>query len=77
MHTFPYFRKSPTLWERGAGWTMVQAAWTCGVRVSAIDVANAIAGWAKYMEWQYPVEIVVTNKKLSRAAGAIEVAASL
>jgi hypothetical protein len=34
-------------------------------------------GWAKYMEWNYPVEIVVTNKAAFRAAGAVEAAASL
>ncbi|KAK8207959.1 hypothetical protein M8818_004212 [Zalaria obscura] len=34
-------------------------------------------GWAKFMEWKYPVHIEITNKKLFRAAGAIEAAASL
>lgn len=36
-----------------------------------------VAGWAKWMEWNYPVEIVVTNKAAFRAAGAVEAAASL
>ncbi|ORY14935.1 hypothetical protein BCR34DRAFT_623129 [Clohesyomyces aquaticus] len=34
-------------------------------------------GWAKFMEWKYPVEIVITNPKLFKGAGAIEAAASL
>jgi NAD/NADP transhydrogenase beta subunit len=34
-------------------------------------------GWAKYMEWQYPVEIVFTNPKTFKLAGAIEAAATL
>ncbi|KAK2759767.1 hypothetical protein FQN54_002501 [Arachnomyces sp. PD_36] len=34
-------------------------------------------GWAKFMEWKYPVEVVVTSKTAFRGAGAIEAAASL
>ncbi|KAL6704096.1 hypothetical protein ACN47E_008759 [Coniothyrium glycines] len=34
-------------------------------------------GWAKFMEWKYPVEIVISNPKLFKAAGAIEAAATL
>ncbi|MCJ1471456.1 hypothetical protein MMC13_000095 [Lambiella insularis] len=34
-------------------------------------------GWAKFMEWKYPVEVVLTSKKTFRAAGAIEAAAML
>lgn len=34
-------------------------------------------GWKKYMEWNYPVEIVVTNPTQFKAVGAIEAAASL
>ncbi|KAF1360776.1 hypothetical protein EJ07DRAFT_164911 [Lizonia empirigonia] len=37
----------------------------------------AYYGWAKFMEWKYPVEIVVTNKAAFKAAGAIEAAATL
>ncbi|KAF9690889.1 hypothetical protein EKO04_011117 [Ascochyta lentis] len=37
----------------------------------------AYYGWAKFMEWKYPVEIVVTNKTAFKAAGAIEAAATL
>ncbi|EEA19034.1 hypothetical protein TMatcc_010422 [Talaromyces marneffei ATCC 18224] len=28
-------------------------------------------GWAKFMEWQYPVEAVITNKAAFRSAGII------
>ncbi|KAI9881605.1 MAG: hypothetical protein M1830_000169 [Pleopsidium flavum] len=31
-------------------------------------------GWAKFMEWKYPVEVVITNKKAFRAAGIVEAA---
>ncbi|KAK3197482.1 hypothetical protein GRF29_216g359817 [Pseudopithomyces chartarum] len=34
-------------------------------------------GWAKYMEWKYPVEIVISSPKTFKAAGAVEAAASL
>ncbi|MCJ1416931.1 hypothetical protein MMC32_003270 [Xylographa parallela] len=36
-----------------------------------------LTGWAKFMEWKYPVEVVITSKKSFRAAGAIEAAAML
>jgi len=34
-------------------------------------------GWKQFMEWKYPVEIVVTNKALFRGTGMVEAAASL
>ncbi|KAF1834414.1 hypothetical protein BDW02DRAFT_550423 [Decorospora gaudefroyi] len=34
-------------------------------------------GWAKFMEWKYPVEIVFTSPNTFRLAGAVEAAASL
>ncbi|KAG7001329.1 hypothetical protein G7Y79_00032g066820 [Physcia stellaris] len=34
-------------------------------------------GWAKYMQWKYPVEIVVTSPGSFKAAGAVEAAATL
>ncbi|KAL5373759.1 hypothetical protein DPSP01_012451 [Paraphaeosphaeria sporulosa] len=34
-------------------------------------------GWAKFMTWKYPVEIVVTNPTSFKAAGAVEAAASI
>ncbi|KAJ4993818.1 hypothetical protein SVAN01_00872 [Stagonosporopsis vannaccii] len=37
----------------------------------------AYYGWAKFMEWKYPVEVVITNKAAFKAAGAIEAAATL
>ena len=38
---------------------------------------NLHAGWGKYMEWQYPVTVEVTNSAAFKAAGAVEAAASL
>ena len=34
-------------------------------------------GWAKFMQWKYPVEVVVTSKKTFNTTGAVEAAASL
>lgn len=34
-------------------------------------------GWKQFMEWNYPVEIVVTNKAAFRGTGMVEAAASL
>lgn len=34
-------------------------------------------GWKQYMEWQYPVEIVISDPGRFKAVGAIEAAASL
>lgn len=44
------------------------------LRKVLIDVS---LGWAKFMEWNYPVEVVVTSKTTFKAAGAVEAAASL
>ncbi|ETN41516.1 uncharacterized protein HMPREF1541_03452 [Cyphellophora europaea CBS 101466] len=37
----------------------------------------AYYGWKRFMEWKYPVEIVVTNSARFKAVGAVEAAASL
>lgn len=37
----------------------------------------AYYGWKRFMEWKYPVEIVVTSPGLFKAVGAVEAAASL
>ncbi|KAF2114620.1 hypothetical protein BDV96DRAFT_494978 [Lophiotrema nucula] len=34
-------------------------------------------GWAKFMEWKYPVEIVITSPKTFKAAGMVEAAATI
>jgi hypothetical protein len=34
-------------------------------------------GWAKWMEWNYPVEVVISSPKTFKLAGAVEAAASL
>lgn len=39
--------------------------------------SNESLGWAKYMEWMYPVEVRFTSSKTFKAAGAVEVAASI
>lgn len=34
-------------------------------------------GWAKFMEWKYPVTIEITSPGSFKAAGAVEAAATL
>jgi hypothetical protein len=29
-------------------------------------------GWTRFMEWKYPVEVVMTNKAAFRGAGVVE-----
>ena len=38
------------------------------------DASCVFAGWGKYMEWMYPVEVEITNKRAFRAAGAVAAA---
>jgi hypothetical protein len=37
----------------------------------------ALTGWTRFMQWKYPVEVVVTSPGLFKGAGVIEAAASL
>lgn len=39
--------------------------------------AKEVAGWTRFMEWKYPVEVVVRNPALFKGAGMVEAAASL
>lgn len=57
---------------------LLKWCWICGVRCKG-ELANVwvSTGWAKFMEWKYPVEVVVTSKKTFRTAGAVEAAATL
>ena len=34
-------------------------------------------GWAKFMQWKYPVEVVYTSKRTFQATGAVAAGASL
>lgn len=34
-------------------------------------------GWTRFMEWKYPVDVVLQNKSVSRGAGVAEAFASL
>lgn len=38
---------------------------------------SAYWGWAKYMEWLYPVEVRYTNESAFKAAGAVSAAVAL
>ena len=40
-------------------------------------IADYQIGWAKFMEWKYPVEIVISSPGAFKMAGAIEAAATL
>lgn len=39
-----------------------------------LTVFGTMTGWAKWMEWHYPVEVVVTDKRAFRGAGMVEAA---
>ncbi|EUC35550.1 hypothetical protein COCCADRAFT_90473 [Bipolaris zeicola 26-R-13] len=34
-------------------------------------------GWAKFMEWKYPVEVTISSPKTFKLTGAVEAAATL
>ena len=55
--------------------------WVPPGNVSAKFAIGAVlimgAAWGKFMEWKYPVEIVITSPTTFKTAGAVEVAASL
>ena len=36
-----------------------------------------LAGWIRFMQWKYPVEVVVNNPALYEGAGAVKAAAPL
>ena len=64
-------RQRTELWDgrEGRGW------WSHNMKFSLTFPFSI--GWARFMEWKYPVEVVVTSKKSFKLAGAIEAAASL
>jgi hypothetical protein len=39
--------------------------------------ANGSIGWKQFMEWKYPIEIVVASKPAFKGIGMVEAAASL
>ena len=46
-------------------------------QISQMLIKFRIIGWAKYMEWMYPVEVRYTSKTAFKTAGAVAVAATL
>ena len=42
-----------------------------------MNIHSCSTGWARWMEWMYPVEVRFTNKTAFNAAGAVEAAATL
>lgn len=58
-----------------------KAAYWGECRLTSSEVAMALThatkGWAKFMTWQYPVDIQITDPTAFKAAGAIEAAATL
>jgi hypothetical protein len=41
------------------------------------ELTIIFTGWAKYMQWMYPVEVRFTSKTAFKAAGAAQAAATL
>ncbi len=56
------------------GVSKLAALWTT---TSMLMLTGTFEGWAKFMQWKYPVEIVVTSGNLFKGAGAVEAAATL
>lgn len=58
-----------------------RSAYLSSAHVTILDtdyvLTQVFIGFAKYMEWKYPVEVIITSKAAFRGAGAIEAAASL
>jgi hypothetical protein len=63
-----YFGRKAAYWGTSSS--------TCK-RQAGKQVANKLVGWAKFMEWKYPVEIVFSSPKTFKLAGAVEAAATL
>jgi hypothetical protein len=55
------------------------AYWSKPKQFMQLQILNIdfFSGWAKYMEWMYPVEVRYTNKGAFKAAGAVEAMATL
>ena len=49
--------------------------WTDALRAGANDIVHT--GWAKFMEWKYPVTVDITDPAAFKAAGIVEAVASL
>lgn len=63
--------------RRCAYWGKLDVLANYGIMSKLRPRAYSIIGWAKYMEWQYPVSVEITNKGLFRASGVVEAASSL
>lgn len=61
-----YFGRKCAFWSRSS---------IAFVRVSLVNYCGFL-GWAKYMEWMYPVEVRYTSKTTFKTTGAV-VAATL
>lgn len=46
-------------------------------RCENIWLISRFTGWTRFMQWKYPVEVVVTSPGLFKGAGIIEAAATL
>lgn len=51
--------------------------WVLHINERAAWDADLLAGWAKYMTWKYPIDVVITSPGAYKGAGAVEAAASL
>lgn len=63
-----YFGRKAAYWGRSSS--------ICRRRMDD-RVLTCFSGWAKFMEWKYPVEIVFSSPKTFKLAGAVEAAATL
>lgn len=61
------------MFERLLGSENWGLCWVLGLMCADTVLCPGV-GWAKFMEWKYPVEVVITNKSAFRAAGIVEAA---
>lgn len=78
MREFPLFRFTKNFTSKRKAYAEGKYSLVVGDYCDGIGGLSGHLGWAKLMEWKYPsVEVVVTNKKMFRTAGAVGAAASL
>ena len=69
-----YFGRKCAYWGESPEQCSREAWMRC---VTVAGGADHSKGWAKFMQWKYPVEVVYTSKRTFQATGAVAAGASL
>ena len=56
-------------------WVFLDGVGEGGTELLKAVLTELLLGWKRYMEWMYPVDIVITNKAAFNAAGIVGAAA--